>query len=198
MGRTRRPAFGAGSRAIRATTCTSRRPGRPGSTWSNGGLPPSPRNSCAAACIAVRRSSRPRSLGTSRSPTSGPGRLCGPNRPMKSSPVSPDFVIESLTQDTRRVCHGAAQTRVRESPASLRGLGRRFVGKARDAGQHLAEMVSLHSTSLAVLDETGDLSTHLIHVADLSPQLLHLLRHPGQTTLQLVQTLNPFLPEVEE
>ena len=74
-----------------------------GSTWSSAGSRRSPTSSCDAACIAARASWRRPSAGTLRSRTNDRGHSCGPRRPMKSSRASPDFVIESLTQDTSRL-----------------------------------------------------------------------------------------------
>ena len=59
-------------------------------------------------------------------------------------------------------------------------------------------MVPLRPVALALLDEPGDLGAHFIDVADLGPQLLDFLRHSGQAPLQLFQTFDPFLPQVEE
>jgi transposase len=51
--RTKRRPFTAGSRAIPAFTCTSRRPAHHGSISSSGGLPPSRKSSSGAASIAA-------------------------------------------------------------------------------------------------------------------------------------------------
>ena len=86
--------------SARAFICTSRPPARRGSISSSAGSPRSRRSRSAAARTAARASSRPRSRSTSRSPTRRRSPSCGPRPPTRSSPASPDFVSESLTQDT--------------------------------------------------------------------------------------------------
>ena len=123
---TRRRSSTAGSCAIRDTTCTSPRRARHGSTWSNAGSRRSPTNSCDAACIAAHASWRRPSVGILRSRTNALGHSCGPRRPMKSPRASPDFVIESLTQDTSHLLHSLQQ-----SFAGSFGASRRCWGQAR-------------------------------------------------------------------
>src|SRR5690348_5451389 len=83
-------------------------------------------------------------------------------------------VVENAQQETRvhSASDGAAIPQV-----SLRGLRGRLLSKACDASQHLAKMVLFHSTALALLSETGDLSAPLVDMTDLGPQPIDLLRH---------------------
>lgn len=76
MRHTRRWASSAGSRRIRASTCTSRPPRHPGSTWSNASSPKSPEN---ASGVAPSKAS----------PNCGPHQVSQPNpRESRQSEIS--------------------------------------------------------------------------------------------------------------
>ncbi len=94
------PAINTWLAAIHASTCTSPRPARPGSTRSNAGSATSPTNSSAAACTNPCRHWRKTSATGSRSGTKTRNHSPGPRPPKRSSTPSPDISHEFLTQDT--------------------------------------------------------------------------------------------------
>jgi len=80
-----------------------------------------------------------------------------------------------------------------------RGSAARLVGQLPAMRTSIARRRSSSTRPrLALLDEAGDLGAHFIDVADLGPQLLDFCAIPDRRPLQLFQTLDPFLPEVEE
>src|SRR5262249_51432511 len=140
-----------------ASTCTSRRRGRRGSTSSSGGLPCSPRNSSVEACTAAPASWRPRSSATSRSPTRARSRSCGPKPPTRSSnrwPVlSTDFGLGTLGAGRERHRrHGSGRSRRRSDLRQRRlvDLHVRRLLQAVELGLHggLQLAVALHGLDL--------------------------------------------------
>ena len=84
-----------------ASTCTSPRPARPGSTSSSGGSLSSPIASSAGQLTAPSPSSKLISASGSPSGTRTPNRSSGPRPLTRSSKHSPLTVNELTTQDTR-------------------------------------------------------------------------------------------------
>src|SRR3954466_11905410 len=78
------PPCGAGLNAIRASTSTSPRPRRPGSTWSSACSPISPVVVCVGDAFAVSPNSNQRSDATSTTATPLPNRSFGPKGPTPS------------------------------------------------------------------------------------------------------------------
>src|SRR3954453_436521 len=78
------PPCGAGLNAIRASTSTSPRPRRPGSTWSSACSPISPVVVCVGDAFAVSPNSNQRSDATSTTATPPPNRSFGPKGPTPS------------------------------------------------------------------------------------------------------------------
>src|SRR6185369_16217094 len=75
----------AGSRRIRASTCTSLRPRRHGSTWLSAFLPRSPKNASAGALSKASQNWRARSCTTSKTITPTPSPSSGQSRRATSS-----------------------------------------------------------------------------------------------------------------
>src|SRR4051794_7351366 len=78
------PPCGAGLNAIRASTPTSPRPRRPGSTWSSACSPISPVVVCVGDAFAVPPNSNQRSDATLTTATPLPNRSFGPKGPTPS------------------------------------------------------------------------------------------------------------------
>src|SRR4051812_10350482 len=78
------PPCDAGLSAIRASTSTSPRPRRPGSTWSSACSPTSPVVACVEDTFAVSPNSNQRSDATSTTATPLPNRSSGPKGPTPS------------------------------------------------------------------------------------------------------------------
>ena len=87
---TRRRGSNNGSRPIRGSTCTSRRPRPLGSTWSNASSVALPRTASAAACSRASPNWRALSWLISISTTPIPNPSSGPSPPAKSSKRSPE------------------------------------------------------------------------------------------------------------
>ncbi len=83
-------------------------------------------------------------------------------------------------------------------PALPRGPRNRPLRDLHDPGEHLLQIIALCPEPLRLLAEPGEVSAQIVNPGNLGSELPDFVRHGDELTLQLVQALNPLLPEGEE